>query len=812
LNTRPQTVTDLPLASLADHGQRADDDREIRAERTRLLFRQVPTALWANAVTGVAVVAVSWQSADGAVLLGWLCLLGVVSGMRFWLLRSFLAADPAASDMPRWEHGFVAGAAATGICWGLAGLAVPLESMVQRAFFGLILAGATAGAASVLASSRRAFLAFALPAILPYAIGMMLAGDAVAASMGAAAVVFVSLMVAVIARIGQTLEEALRLRFRNAGLVASLSETNRRLETTNEALAGEVGERRAAQEVLRRSEEKLRLHLEQSPLAFIEWDLGFRAIEWNPAAERIFGFSRQQALGKRASELIAGPGACADIAKTWQRLMRDRQGASLTMANRTRDGREITCEWHYTPVIGEQGRVISVITLAQDVTDSQRAQHRLHYLAYYDDLTGLANRALFNDRLAHALAEAKRAGRHVGVLLLDLDNFKVVNDTLGHAQGNALLVEVAQRVCACVRETDTVGRFGGDEFGVVIGDLSEAQHALAVAQKILDGFAAPFRVAGREVYLATSVGVAFYPDDAADADTLIMSADAALHHAKAQGRNNCQFYSAELTRSAQRRLDVETRLRRALEREEFVVHYQPRVSIETGQVTGVEALLRWQDPERGMVSPLQFIGIAEESGAIVPIGDWVLQRACEEVSRWHAAGLSKLRLAVNLSSRQFRQPRLLETVDRVLLQTGYDPALLEFEITESVLLDDDPGVSRVLFALRERGIAIAIDDFGTGYSSLSYLKRFPVDILKIDQTFVQGLPVDMDDLAIVRAIVAMARSLRLRTVAEGVEQDEQVRFLRGEGCEEVQGFLYGAPVAAEDLTRRLRMGGQVSRP
>jgi diguanylate cyclase (GGDEF)-like protein/PAS domain S-box-containing protein len=810
LSARNQTAPELPLVTRPDTGERDDETREVQAERVRLLYRQVPTALLANAVTGVAVVALLWRDVLSALLLGWLLLLGAVCLLRLWLVRAFRAAAPTFSAMPQWERWFVAGAAATGTCWGIAGAGLPLESIVHRAFVGLILAGVTAGAASVLASSRRAFLAFALPAVLPYGVTTMVGGDPVQASMGATALLFVAVMVAVVGRIGQTLEDSLRLRFRNVGLVASLSETNQRLERTNEALAAEVAERRAAQEVLRRSEQRLRLHLQQSPLAFIEWDLDFRAIEWNPAAERIFGFAKQEALGKRASELIAGPGACGDIAKVWQRLMRDRHGASLTMVNRARYGQDITCEWHYTPLVDEHGRVMSVITLAQDITASQRAQHRLHYLAYYDDLTGLPNRTLFNDRLAHAVAEAKRSGRHVGLLLLDLDNFKVVNDTLGHAQGNVLLRGVAERVQACVRETDTVGRFGGDEFGVVIGDLAEAHYALAVAQKILDGFSQPFGIAGRDVYVATSIGVAFYPDDVEDLEGLMMSADAALHHAKAQGRNNFQFYSSDLTRSARQRLDLETRLRRALERGEFVLHYQPRVSLESGRVTGVEALLRWQDHEQGIVSPAEFVGCAEESGLIVPIGDWVLRTACTEVQRWHAAGFTKLGLAVNLSPRQFRQPRLVDAVERALTDTGFDAGLLELEITESVLLGDDPEVSRVLRSLKERGVSIAVDDFGTGYSSLSYLKRFPVDILKIDRSFVRAVPTDLDDVAIVRAIVAMARSLRLRTVAEGVELEDQVRFLRSEGCQEVQGFLYSPALPPTELVRRLHVSRWVA--
>jgi diguanylate cyclase (GGDEF)-like protein len=395
-------------------------------------------------------------------------------------------------------------------------------------------------------------------------------------------------------------------------------------------------------------------------------------------------------------------------------------------------------------------------------------------------------------------------------MLLDVDNFKAVNDTMGHEVGDALLKDIATRLHGCARESDTIARFGGDEFAVVLEDLAEPSKAFAVAQKILDAFIPPFVVKGAEVYLASSIGVTFYPSDGEDLDALLKNADSAMYHAKAQGRNNYQFYSAELTERAQVRLGMETSLRRGLERDEFRLHFQPKVELASGRVTGVEALLRWEGRDLVTVAPNDFIPIAEESGLILPIGDWALRTACAEVKRWHDEGLAGLRLAVNLSSRQFRHKRLVASIASILEETGFDATCLEFEITESVLMDLDNEVSEVLGKIKDMGISISIDDFGTGYSSLSYLKRFPIDTLKIDRSFVRDVPADLDDVAIVRAIIAMARSLRMRTVAEGVEQEDQMRFLRAEGCGEMQGFFYSRPLPSEEILRLLKLKARIA--
>lgn len=785
-------------------------DLMVRAEQVRLLFAHLRQGVVASVLAAVVVVAVLHEAVDTTLVLSWFAATLMAAAGCFLAWRRYVVADPGPAELPAWEHRYVFGAAFYGLCWGL-GAALPLfaEGDVHQAFVGFVLAGLAAGALATMSPCSRAATAFLLAALVPFVVRMLLAGDAVHFAMGSITLLFAGTMLLAAGRLEAGVRNALQMRFRNVHLLAALAEANVSLNDSNTALATEVHERRAAQEVLRRSEQRLRLHLEQTPLAFIEWDLGFRAIEWNPAAERMFGYPRREAVGRHALRLIAGDNVCRQVSTLWKQLIEERRGASTVIENRKRDGDIIACQWYYTPLVDAQGRVVSVITLAQDVTAGLVAEAQLRYLAHHDELTGLANRALFHDRLLHAVAEARRNGSFVGVMLLDVDNFKVVNDSLGHEAGDAVLREVAARVRACMRETDTLARFGGDEFALLAPGMESPPNALALARKILDAFDPPFVVEDREVFLSASIGMAFHPLDGQDIEGLLKNADAAMHHAKAQGRNNFQFYSAELTARAQTRLALETSLRHALDRNEFCLHFQPKVDLAGGRVVGVEALLRWQSASRGLIGPAQFIPVAEESGLIVPIGDWVLREACREAVRWGASGVGRIGVAVNLSSRQFRHKGLVDDVIRALDESGLDPQRLEFEITESVLLDHDPGVSSILSRFKDLGVSIAIDDFGTGYSSLAYLKRFPIDTLKIDRSFVRDVSDDGNDAALVRAIISMAHSLNMRTVAEGVELPGQAAFLRAEGCELAQGFLYSAAVPGERLPAFMLHAAQV---
>jgi diguanylate cyclase (GGDEF)-like protein/PAS domain S-box-containing protein len=431
------------------------------------------------------------------------------------------------------------------------------------------------------------------------------------------------------------------------------------------------------------------------------------------------------------------------------------------------------------------------------------AEERVRFVATHDALTSLPNRVMFGQRLDHAIAQAQRHGRRLAVLFLDLDRFKVINDTLGHESGDALLREVARRLTQSLRATDTVARLGGDEFVVLLEDLPEPLFVATVAQKIIAALGEGYVLAGREYHVTASVGASTFPDDAADAQTLLKNADMAMYRAKEQGRNTFQFYSSQLNLHSVQRLNLESGLRRAIEREEFVLHYQPQVELRTGRITGAEALVRWLHPELGLLPPGRFIGIAEETGLIVPIGDWVLRSACAAQRAWMDRGLPALRVSVNLSARHFMRSELAHDVSAALAATGCDPARLELEITETSVMQEPERVVTLLQQIREIGVSVAIDDFGTGHSSLAYLKRFPVDNLKIDRSFIADVPADKNNVAITQAVIAMGHSLGLRVIAEGVETPAQHGFLLAQKCDEYQGYFFSKPLPEAEFVALL---------
>ncbi len=452
-----------------------------------------------------------------------------------------------------------------------------------------------------------------------------------------------------------------------------------------------------------------------------------------------------------------------------------------------------------------QGRTI--LRSIRYAIERKKSDLRLSYLAQYDPLTGIPNRQFFNDQLTRATARARRDGRKVTLLFLDLDEFKVVNDTLGHDTGDRLLKEVADRIRRTVRTGDVVARLGGDEFAVLLEGLSGPREVEAVATGLLDIVSRPYHIAERQLTITTSIGITMYPNDNADTQMLLKNADIAMYRAKDLGKNTYQFYSADMSARAFERLTLESSLRHAIERNEFRLYYQPQIDTASGAILGVEALLRWQHPDFGLVAPAEFIPLLEETGLIVPAGDWVLHTACEQLRAWHVAGWPRLRMAVNLSPRQFQATGLAETVKRGLFTLGCDPGLLELELTESVLLRHTAATLETLEALHALGVRMAIDDFGTGYSSLSYLRRYSIDTLKIDRSFVHDVPGDADDSALASAIIVLAQSLKLDVIAEGVETEAQRDFLRERGCHQMQGYLFSRPLPAGDITPLLEKAG-----
>lgn len=463
---------------------------------------------------------------------------------------------------------------------------------------------------------------------------------------------------------------------------------------------------------------------------------------------------------------------------------------------------------HLQELVAEQtiGLTAAKEAAEKAMREAKHAEQQTRYLALNDALTGLPNRVLLLERLQRAIGHVERHNKQLALLFIDLDRFKNINDSLGHFVGDKLLREVAKRFTACVRDTDTVSRQGGDEFVILLSEIDGATSAAEVAEKLLAVVAQPYIVDGYELSVTHSIGISVFPDDGDDIEAIMRKADTAMYKAKEAGRNNYQFYTRDMSVAAIGRLALENDLRRALEREEFVLHYQPQVALDTGAVIGVEALIRWQHPERGLLYPHQFIGLAEDSGLIVPIGKWVLRTACDQNLAWQASGFSAIPIAVNLSAMQLRRRDFLEDVTGILRESGLAPEHLNFELTESVLMHGADTTVSLLLSLRRMGVRLSIDDFGTDYSSLSYLKRFPVDTLKIDRTFISDITTDSDDAAITRAIISMGHSLRLRVIAEGVETREQLEFLQALRCDEGQGNYFGRPSPAMEIEELLRSG------
>ncbi|WP_194715219.1 EAL domain-containing protein [Noviherbaspirillum soli] len=440
--------------------------------------------------------------------------------------------------------------------------------------------------------------------------------------------------------------------------------------------------------------------------------------------------------------------------------------------------------------------------LQAEILERKRVQVKLDRLAHYDNVTGLNNRHFFNDRLESVITRSEKFMEKTVLMFIDLDNFKTVNDTLGHDVGDKLLQLVAERLANTVRFGDVACRIGGDEFAIILENVSELSVASMIAEKCLAALAQPIEISGNELHIGASIGVSVYPDDAQDKYSLLKYADTAMYYAKNGGKNAYRLFEQSMQENAQKRFTMENNLRRAMEREEFVLHYQPQIDVTSGQISGVEALIRWVHPELGIITPAEFIPIAEDTGLIVEIGEWVIQEACLEMKRWHEDG-HKLRVAVNLSGRQLKERDFVKNVLAIVEKTGIEPEYLELELTESMLMEASAGIIEKLFDLKAAGIQLAIDDFGTGYSSMSYLKAFPVTCLKVDRSFIRDLPQNTEDAAITKAIIAMAKSLRMKVVAEGIENVEQGDFLREHGCDEYQGYFYSKPVLAEEIRKML---------
>jgi diguanylate cyclase (GGDEF)-like protein/PAS domain S-box-containing protein len=567
--------------------------------------------------------------------------------------------------------------------------------------------------------------------------------------------------------------------------------------------------RMAAQDLVRGTEGHLRLTatmFENSLEGITVTDAEGTILTVNPTFCAITGYSREELVGENPRLLKSGRHDKGFYEGIFATIRTDGFWRG-EIWNRRKSG-AIYPEWMTISVVRDaQGAVANYIGVFIDISRAKESEDQLFHLAHHDPLTDLPNRLLLLSRVHHAMSRALRDGSKGALLFLDLDHFKNVNDSLGHSAGDELLQEVARRYGRRLRDTDTLCRMGGDEFIVLLEGLQAAEHAADVARSLIEELKAPIKLSGgQDLFIGTSIGIAIFPDDGSDADKVLSCADAAMYQAKKGGRNTFRFYTEALTRAANTRVAMEAALRHGLERREFLLHYQPLVAMETLRVIGVEALVRWQHPDMGLVFPGQFIALAEETALILPLGDFVLRTACAQMKRWLEAGAGLETMAVNLSAHQFRQPDIADAVERILAETGLPAAYLELEITESALMDFGEVAEKKLQTLKALGVRLAIDDFGTGYSSLAYLKRFPIDKIKVDQSFVRDIPHDQADMEIVAAVVAMAKNLKLTVLAEGVETEAQLTFLRRLQCDAAQGYLFSRPLPPLDLPPLWRDG------
>jgi diguanylate cyclase (GGDEF)-like protein/PAS domain S-box-containing protein len=569
-------------------------------------------------------------------------------------------------------------------------------------------------------------------------------------------------------------------------------------------------ERKIMEEALFEEKERAEVTLNCIGDAVISTDIAGNVSFLNPVAESMTGWSRREAAGRPTDEVFRLVDATSREIAAYPVAMAIDQGRTAHLRSNCllirRDGSEIPIEDSRAAIHDRQGLETGSVIVFRDVSVARAMSQQMAHSAEHDFLTGLPNRMLLNDRISQAIVSAHRNVKSLAVLFLDLDGFKHINDSLGHPVGDLLLQSIAKRLVLCSRASDTVSRQGGDEFVVLLSETQQSDHASIAARRMLESVAEPHSIGEHELHVTVSIGVSVFPEDGLDAETLLKNADTAMYQAKEHGRNSYQYFKPAMNARAVERQSIEESLRRALERREFALHYQPKINCKTGAITGAEALIRWTHPTRGMVPPALFIPVAEDSGLILPIGNWVLREACEQARAWVDAGLPVATMAVNVSAIEFRNDNFLDGLFAILRETELNPSSLELELTESVLMKNAESAASILKTLRTSGVQVAIDDFGTGYSSLSYLRKFPIDALKIDQSFVRLITPAGDDASIVTAVIGMAQSLKLRVVAEGVETREESAFLQAHECDEAQGYYFSRPVPALQFESLLRAG------
>ena len=804
----------------------------LAVERTRLLYQGslLPTLLMF--INGAVCAFLLWSPERYLLVSVWLGWLSALVSLRVIQVAAFRAATPERRADPVWGRMFLLGAAVSGLTLASAALVlVPVENFQQQAWvFGLIGA-ATLSASIAYAVSIPAFLTFTLPCLLPPIAYLFWGGDIPLRGWGWLGMTLLVALIVVAWQVNRLIQRGLIRRFQNQALIDELQQAQINSAKLNADLGHEIDQRRRAELELREAQAELEVRvalrtseLEEANLALskspprlaatvfeaasegiVIFDPDYNILAVNQAFSRVTGYEQDEMVGRKVTDIASSRDARRNFQAIHQSL--EQTGSWQGELVETRKNGELYPQWLQLSVVRDiAGNMSHIVGFFADLSARRESEERMRYLTHFDELTGLANRSLFKERLREANQRVRQGGRSLALLHINLDRFKLLNDSLGHEVADQLLKQVSRRLSSAMPEADTIARLSGDEFAVLFDAYGNLSSLTRVTSRLLAKLRTPISVAGHELVVSASVGISLLPDSAREISALVSQANIAMHHAKHLGGNNFQFFTESLQASTLERLQLEIQLRKAIEDNQLEVFYQPKLSLETGRLDAAEALVRWRHPERGMVPPGDFIGLAEETGLIGSIGEIVLREACRQACEWQRQGLAPLRVSVNLSVHQLRQGKLVSLVRQVLEESGLEPRYLELELTESQLLDSVEHIISTFQQLRELGVKLAIDDFGTGYSSLSYLKRFPVDYVKIDQAFIRGLGDGTEDAAITQAIIAMAHSLGLKVVAEGVENQVQLDFLKANGCDEVQGYLISRPLEAGALAALLAQG------
>jgi diguanylate cyclase (GGDEF)-like protein/PAS domain S-box-containing protein len=793
-----------------------DSARVLLEEKARLLFQQAPISNATVIVVASLYYLLLDSRVDAPVLKYWviaLCLSATIR-MALWWWRE---RKPEIRNARQWLHLYLAGSVLVGVSWSVVFPQIYLSNDLTVAIaLSMLLFGIVSSAVVILAVYLPVFVVYVYPQVLALVATLLAFGDVQHAWLAVAVLVYLVMTTLFVRNLNRNLMQSITLQSLNGDLIRELGEEVRsredeirartlELQEKNASLENEIAEREQIQAALRKSEQRFELAMRGANDGLFDWDLAEDRIYYSPRWKDMLGYRDDELPNEFSTweNLIDQADRDRSWAMLYDYMSGRRNNFHIEFRMRHKGGHWVDILSRAFMVRDENGKAIRVVGTHVDISEKKQQEARILHQAQYDSLTGLPNRYLAMDRLAQLQKEGKRKSSAVAVLFLDLDGFKWVNDTLGHETGDDLLVQAAKRLCDVVRDVDSVCRLGGDEFVVLLGDIMEPGDAEVVAGNLVAKFREPFAVREHELLVTTSIGIAMFPEHGAVPAELLRNADTAMYFSKESGRNTYHFFTRRMNHGVSRRLEIEEQIHGALSRGEFSVHYQPVIRLQDNKVVSAEALLRWQNPVLGSVAPDEFIPIAEQTGAINEIGQYVLRKALEDLACWRASGNSEFTVAVNFSPRQFRSAELVTDVEERLSETGVPPESLALEITEGVLISGQEATVEALVALRSLGIRTALDDFGTGYSSLSYLRKYPFDLLKIDRSFVNDIIVDPADHRLVSATVSMAHGLGLEVVAEGVETAEQLERLRDIDCEYAQGYVFSEPLSHDAFTEYL---------